>query len=273
MRSRSGLQRLTAGPLLVALAWAGLATPRAVAADRLQVAVEDEAAPWSDRDGTGFANDLVVAAFRAAGVEVDLLVVPYARCKRMVVRGDVAACFSMSWLPELEGLVTFPREPLFSCTAQVYEAVERPVGAARLEALPRGTVVGTVLGYEYPAAFHALVRSGALAMDESQSEEVALQRLAAGRLPLALVMVDGVVKRPERLLAAAGVGGKVRPAFVAGVNRSYIGFSRRHPRGGWAQGRFEAGLGAIRAAGEVARIEAVWRGRAAGALRAAGTGP
>src|SRR6185369_12478061 len=47
----------------------------------LPIAVEDDAGPWSQHDGTGFANDVVRAAFKATGVEVELLVVPYARCK------------------------------------------------------------------------------------------------------------------------------------------------------------------------------------------------
>src|SRR5882672_3584311 len=60
----------------------------------LIIAVEDDAAPWSLADGTGYANDVVVAAFRAVGVDVQLRVMPYARCKRMAISGDVVACLS-----------------------------------------------------------------------------------------------------------------------------------------------------------------------------------
>ena len=35
----------------------------------LEVAVEDAADVWSRADGTGYANDIVRAAFRAGGIE------------------------------------------------------------------------------------------------------------------------------------------------------------------------------------------------------------
>jgi len=56
------------------------------------IAVEDDAAPWSRSDGCGYANDLVIAAFKAVGIDVELKVVPYARCKRMAINADVVAC-------------------------------------------------------------------------------------------------------------------------------------------------------------------------------------
>src|SRR5499433_2311933 len=66
----------------------------------LVLAVEDDASPWSRPDGSGYANDVVRAAFKAVGVAVELQVVPYARCKRMALRGEVAGCFNMSPSPE-----------------------------------------------------------------------------------------------------------------------------------------------------------------------------
>jgi ABC-type amino acid transport substrate-binding protein len=245
---------------LLGLLLAGLP---AGAAEKLQLAVEDAAAPWSRGDGTGYANDIVVAAYRAAGVEVELTVVPYERCKHLVVRGDVPACFSMSWLPEFEPTVVFPDEPLFTCTAAYYQAVARPVKASRQEELPRGTVVGTTLGYEYPPKFYELERAGVIVAEKAPSEELNLKKLAAGRVDLALVNVDLDVKRGEDLVRRAGVVGEVRPAFVGGVLRSFIGFSKKHPRGAWARARFEEGFRRIRADGTVARIGQAWRAPAA----------
>ena len=41
----------------------------AMPANALEIAVEDDAAPWSQPDGTGYANDLVRAAFAAVGID------------------------------------------------------------------------------------------------------------------------------------------------------------------------------------------------------------
>ncbi|MET0859109.1 MAG: hypothetical protein ABWY27_20345, partial [Telluria sp.] len=102
-----------------AIAGAAPATP-----GRLQILVEDAASPWSNHDGHGYANDLVRAAFAAAGVDVELVVVPYARCKAMVMQGSTVACFSMSASPELANRVRFSAKQLFSITPRFYYNLE-----------------------------------------------------------------------------------------------------------------------------------------------------
>ena len=84
----------------------------------LLIAVEDDADPWSLKDGTGYANDVVTAAFKAVTIDVQLRVMPYARCKRMAVNGEVVACFSTSPSPELDGVIE-----LFLCQKDFAETV------------------------------------------------------------------------------------------------------------------------------------------------------
>ena len=103
--------------MVAVLALILFALPASAQTKSLVIAVEDDAAPWSLADGSGYANDIVSIAFKAVGVDVQLKVVPYARCKRMVVNGDVAGCFSMSPAPELAGLVELSEQPIFSCYA------------------------------------------------------------------------------------------------------------------------------------------------------------
>lgn len=126
----------------------------------LTVAVEDDAAPWSNSDGSGFANEVVRAAFRVAGVEVNLEVVPYARCKDMAIKGQVAACFSMAWLPEFEGIIVFAEKPIFTGYADYFTRASHPVKAVKESAMEKGTVVGVVTGYEYPLNIHRLKDTG-----------------------------------------------------------------------------------------------------------------
>ena len=223
----------------------------------LVIAVEDDAAPWSHSNGTGYANDLVVAAFKAVGVDVELRVVPYARCKRMAVRGTAAGCFSMSPSPEFDGTVELSARPLFSPYAGYFYNVNKPPRAARQDDLPAGTVVGTVIGYEYPPEFVRLVQAGVVILDESPSEVMSLKKLALGRVDLALLNYDQL-KSPEWLAARAGVRGKVKPSFRAGVLNSYIGFSLKHPEGPWALQQFNKGYGLIAANGTLRHIQKAW---------------
>src|SRR6266496_66660 len=223
----------------------------------LVIAVEDDAAPWSRADGTGYANDLVVAAFKAVGIEVELRAMPYARCKRMVVNGEIVGCLSMSPSQEFVGVVEFSARPLFTCYAGYFYNVDKPPQVRRQEDLPLKTVVGTVIGYEYPEAFENLRRKGVIIPEASPSEEINLKKLALGRVDLALLTYNEV-KSSGWLIERAGVNGKVKTAFRAGVLDSYIGFSKKNPKGPWALQQFNKGYRLITTNGTVGRVKTRW---------------
>ncbi|MGZ3254486.1 MAG: substrate-binding periplasmic protein [Burkholderiaceae bacterium] len=232
----------------------------AVAAPFL-IAVEDDAAPWSQRDGTGFANDIVRAAFKAAGSEIELAVVPYARCKDMAIKGKAAACFTMSWIPELAGKIVFADKPLFRCSVDYFVSNKHPLKANSEETIPKGTVIGIVIGYEYPQSFYALKEKSIVVLEESESEELNLKKLSLGRIDAALV-THNETKPAELLMARARVTGQVNRAFRSGVNDSFIGFSTKHPDGLKAMEKFNEGYRIITANGDRRLIEQRWRSAA-----------
>jgi polar amino acid transport system substrate-binding protein len=250
--AHSGIFAAAAALILLANATSISAQPKS-----LVLAVEDDAAPWSQHDGSGYANDLVTAAFEAVGVAVELRVMPYARCKRMAVNGEIAGCLSMSPSPDFAGLVQLSTKPLFTCHAGYFYSVNKPPRVARQEDLPRKTVVGTVIGYEYPAAFEKLSQQGFIIREESPSEDVNLRKLALGRVDLALLNYNQM-KSPEWLITRAGVNGKVKTTFRAGTLKSYIGFSKGHQQGLWALGQFNKGYHLIAANGTLRRLRAKW---------------
>ena len=223
----------------------------------LVIAVEDDAAPWSLKDGTGYANDVVIAAFKATGFDAELRVVPYARCKRMVMNGDVPACFTMSPTPEFKELIEFSEKPLFSCYAGYFYNVDRPPKVRRQEQLSARTVVGTVLGYEYPPEFEQLVQRSIVVTEQSPSEDINLKKLAMGRLDLALLNYNEM-KTASWLIGKAGVTGKVKTTFRSGRLNSYIGFSKKHPDGLLALREFNRGFRLISGNGTLRRIKQEW---------------
>jgi polar amino acid transport system substrate-binding protein len=227
----------------------------------LVIAVEDDAAPWSQRDGTGFANDTVRAAFKAVNVEVDLSVVPYARGKDMVVKGKLAVCFSMSWVPELAGKVVFSEKPLFTFHDEYFVRSESTLKATKEAELPKGTVVGIVIGYEYPPSVYALKEKGIIIFEESETEESNLKKLAKGRIDAALVNFNET-KPVELAIARAGVAGQVKHAFPSGDLGAFVGFSTKHPQGMKAREQFNEGYRIISTNGTLGRIEREWRERA-----------
>jgi len=243
----------TASLLCLAISLPGLAAASSVSP--LEIMVEDAASPWSNADGSGYANDVVKAAFNAAGVIVKLDVVPYARCKAMAVAGKVAGCFSMSWEPTLQGLIVFADQPIFTAHARFYHNTARPLAVTRQEDIASGTVIGIVNGYEYPQSLDALRKKGVL-FDASDSETILLKKLANGRLDLAILMLDGL-KTDVALMTEAGVN-NVSFAFPSGEMASFVGFSAHHPSGDYARSKFNEGYAQIERNGTLNSIKSNW---------------
>ena len=229
----------------------------AIGAESLEIAAEDDAAPWSQKDGTGYANDVVKAAFKAVEIDVKFQVMPYARCKHLIVEGEVVACFSVSPLKELEKTVRFADKPLFVCFADYFQNVNNPVKAASEDEIPKGTVVGTVTGYEYPESIYKLKEKGIVVFEEVDSEELNVKKLADGRIALTLLN-HNQMKPPGIMLAQNGATGKIARAFPCGTLDSFIAFSKKHPRGDWACVKFNQGFKTISANGTLLEIQRKW---------------
>jgi polar amino acid transport system substrate-binding protein len=226
-----------------------------LAAD-LQIMAEDASEPFSRADGTGYANDILRAAFHAAGVEVAFDVVPYARCKKSLEQAKTPACFSMSWQKEFEGLIAFSEAPIFEVYADVFQSKGAPFKFAGAQDLGKGTILGIVNEYEYPESIYRLESRG-VALERGLNEQANLKMLARGRLNAAVVMTSDF-ERPLQRARDAGVDAAVTYAFRSGTMKSYVGFSLKHPQGEWARQKFNAGYRIISANGTKDRIRNQW---------------
>ena len=224
------------------------------------ILVENAAAPWSKPDGTGYANDIVIAAFAAAGGEAKLSVVPYVRCKAMVVAGLAPACFSMSPEPGLSDTVVLADMPLFRMHSKFFYNVMTPKKAASENELQPGMVVGLVNGYEYPERIRNLKARG-IVIELSNSELINLRKLSVQRLDFAVVNLDSM-KVDADLLREAGIN-NVAFAFDGGSLGAYIGFSKQHALGASARRMFNEGYAQIVRNGTLEKIRQRWEPQAA----------
>ena len=232
------------------------APARVARIERVEIGVEDGAGRWSRPDGTGYSNDVARAAFAAAGVEVQLRVLPYKRCKQLALAGELAACLAMSREPALRGRIVFPANPLFVFSSELLVRADEPRPRG-VEELPQGAAVGTVLGYEYPETLLSRLRERGIVLEPSPSESTNLRKVASGRLAAAIVNSD-VVKPAAWIAECAGVADRVASAFSVGAVPAYVGFSARHPDGRRLAEQFDAGYREIVRSGELARIQARW---------------
>jgi ABC-type amino acid transport substrate-binding protein len=213
--------------------------PRAALAADLTIMAEDASEPFSRADGTGYANDIVRAAFRAVHIDVKLDIVPYARCKKSLELGKTPACFSMSWVPEFRNAIMFSDQPIFEVYADVFRGRNASGTMQDAGQIPKGASVGIVNGYEYPDTIYRLADRGVV-LEREIDELSLLKMLARGRLAAAVVMTSDFADGPQRL-AAAGVADSVAYAFRSGTMKSYIGFSLANPQGASARQAFNDG--------------------------------
>lgn len=239
-----------------------IAAATADAAQHVTLGVEDDAAPWSYANGSGYANDLVKAAYAAAGWQVTLQVLPYARCKAMAMSGKLAGCFSASKTPELEQRMLFPKNPVF--VAHFMLAI--PSGSNPPDCdtndWGRGWRIDTVNGYEYPPRIEYLKSRPDLTALTSNSESLSLRKLAQHRIDAAIVTID-TVKRLDLLLNMAGVApNSVATSCDLGSMPAYVMFSASHPQGQAALQAFDRGHQLLLEHGAIKHLQGEWRQRA-----------
>jgi polar amino acid transport system substrate-binding protein len=213
--------------------------PATACAASLTIMAEDASEPFSRADGTGYANDIVRAAFEAAHIDVKLDVVPYARCKKSLEDGTIAACFAMSWAPDSAKTIVFSDQPLYEVYADVFRNRKSPEHPVRAQDIRKGALVGIVNAYEYPQTIYRLADQG-IVLERGINEWSNLQMLARGRLDAAVVMTSDFLGAHQRL-SAAGVADSVGYAFRSGTLKSYIGFSTINRDGERARKAFNEG--------------------------------
>ncbi len=119
----------------------------------LKLMVEDSWPPFAFREkgrAVGMSVDIVRAAFKNVGEDIDLVQVPYPRCLAQTQSGKFAACFNSARSKEMDADFLFPKEPLFKSkglivglrtgTAEKVQKVKDLEG--RTVALPNGFPFG-----------------------------------------------------------------------------------------------------------------------------------
>lgn len=221
------------------------------------IMVEDAAFPWSKNDGTGYANDVVIAAFKAMAVDVHLKVVPYARCKYTVLSGRVVACFSMSWSPEFEGRIKLASLPIYTVSNSIYENINTPLPRPTdgFCDLPSGTIIGISRDYEYSAQATALKEKGVV-FESSRSDLLSLRKLASMRVSAALITSNYSTKKIHN--TEPNDTENVQFAFNCGTTTATIGFSLAHPDGRRALDIYDMGFQRLNSSGALTKIRKRW---------------
>lgn len=234
-----------------------LAGAGAIAGERIRIGAEDDWSPYSSVSKgkpVGFAVDVVRAAWAAAGVDVELVPLPYARCMKDVDRGLLAGCFDTLRDPMLEARYLWHAQPLFRARIGIYGRAEN--GSERTDlslASLRGKRVGVTHGYDYGEAFDS---DSTMLRDVAPSDVSSFRKLLAARVDYVLVF-DRVANAIAKAHPELGKGFSLQGVLVE--PNLYISFSRTYPGIERIVMQFDQGLAKVRSSGEYARIDARWR--------------
>ena len=226
------------------------------AGERIRIGAEDDWSPYSSAvkgEPVGFAVDVVRAAWAAAGVDVELVPLPYARCMKDVDRGLLAGCFDTLRDPILESRYRWHAQPLFRASIGIYGRVGNGNERTDLSmASLRGKRVGVTHGYDYGEAFDG---DSTMLRDVAPSDLSSLRKLVAGRVDFVLVF-DRVANNIAKAHPELGKGFSLQGVLVE--PDLYISFARTYPGIARIVTQFDQGLAKVRSSGEYARIEARW---------------
>jgi polar amino acid transport system substrate-binding protein len=221
----------------------------------LRIGAEDDWAPFSsgvNGKPEGMAVDMVRAIFAEAGIAIELLALPYARCMDEAKSGQIAGCFDTLPDAQLRQDYLFHAKPLFSDPIIILTRQNNPAKTMSAAGLSGQTVIITN-GYTYGDAFEAnkSVRRMVAGKDINT-----LRMLEAGRGEYALVYS----RIARRLLRgpAQDMADKVKSLGTLEDANLYISFSRQAPGIAEIVARFDAAHERLVKSGALAVIGRRW---------------
>jgi polar amino acid transport system substrate-binding protein len=120
---------------------------------RVTLAVENSWPPYSDRQGNGLSKEIIIKAYRAVNIEVEFIVVPYARALHMVKIGSVDGAFNVTKQANTESIFNFGEESLLEAQASFYYNKDSALDFLSATTIRDGTTIALILGYEYGDIF------------------------------------------------------------------------------------------------------------------------
>jgi len=216
-----------------------------VYAETVIIAAENDWIPYARQDGTGLANEIIVAAFKSVGIEVVYEIYPYARVLQNIEAGTHIAGFNVPLDAQSNKKYILGKEKLFDAVSAYYHNKNKPIKSRNRNELPIGVTIGVVRGYGYGDHYLDMVKTSVISEAISDSEVSNLKKLANGR-------IDGTIiynKTANILLKQLELESVIDFAFINESTPIHLAFSRTHPKGQYYSDKFDEGMRIIRANG------------------------
>ncbi|MCG6880865.1 MAG: transporter substrate-binding domain-containing protein [Deltaproteobacteria bacterium] len=216
-------------------------------AETITLGAENDWAPYANPDGTGMANDIVSAAYKAVGIDVAFKVAPYNRLLKEVREGAILGAFDVPKESANEKDYIFGTTPLFVAHSAYYHNKDHPLSAEKKEDLVNGEKIGIVFDYGYGDFF---AKNDRIIKIPVRSDLLNVRKLAKGRID-ATILYD---KTADKIMAENDLNGKILKAFESESSNIYVAFSRTFPKAEYYAKKLDEGLAIIKSNGIYNRI-------------------
>ena len=218
--------------------------------ETITLGAEDDWVPYARADGTGLANEIIVAAFKRVGIDVTFKVLPYNRILKLVEWGDLLGGFNVPLDEESKKKYVLGNTPLYDAVSAYYQDKSKPLKGKNRDELVNKEKVGVVLGYGYGDHFLGAVEKGNIIKEVSKSEKTNLKKLSVGRID-ATIIYD---KTAAVLLKELGLEDKIEMAFQNETTPIFLAFSRKDPKSQYYAHKLDEGLAKIKQDGTYQKI-------------------
>lgn len=240
--------------IFLALALMALTGPTSILQAKLNaktliIAAEDDWIPFSRKNGTGMANEIVRVAFKSMGFNVDFKVYPYPRVLSYLDKGVYLAGLNVPLDKEARSRYILGQEKLFEAASYYYHNQNNPLKVKNREQLRKGESVGVVRNYGYGDHYLNLAASGRITPILNVSETANIKMLSLGRVDSILLYEQSA----KELLDTQNQS-VVKKAFKNESIAIFLAFSKKHPESKVFVKIFDQGMRKIKKSGELQKI-------------------
>lgn len=237
----------------------GIVIPEQARAAETVILAEDSFLPFSDKDGEGLSNEIVVSAFSAVGLDITLKVYPFPRIMWMLKQGKAPGGFNAVPTEDAQEEYIFGKQAIYTTHMRFYYHKDDPVvidteDDIHEKLIQQGIIVGEVLGYIYPPAYEALKAKAAdapgLKVEAVKSDEIIIKKLRAHRNRVALMTSEVA----EFHIKQMNIEGELKQGALTWEAPLYVAFSKSHPKGEFLSKEFDKGMELIKEDGTYAQI-------------------
>ncbi len=215
----------------------------------LTLGAEDSWLPYSDKRGQGISTNIVKAAFAKVGLDIHVVVRPYARVLQDVKAGAIDGGYNVSRQQNTEREFIFGKEPILQARAYWYFRPNRVLLINTPKKLPDGFRVGAIIGYEYGDIYE---------IERRRFKEVRVPRqvqlikmLHQGRIDAALMFEE----EANYTLKEMGLNETaIHKGMFNHTSDIYLAFSRKKPHSQELAQKFDQGIEKLKETGEYERL-------------------